>query len=109
MAVYTASETGAASHGLMPKPMSASARAIVDKLLPGGGAQQGRGTATNLGDGLGEEAQPDAGPAEQSALGARVENKRSTYSVARRTTDGDGLPADPAEKGKSGKGTRDSA
>ena len=103
-AVFTANEAGAAAHGLKLKPLFASVRVIVDKLLPGGGAQQGGGTATNLSDDLEDEAQPDADAAEQSALDARGENKRPPYSITRRTTGGDAPPAGPASKGKDEKG-----
>ena len=64
MAVFTANEADAAAHGLKFKPLSASARAIVEKLLPGDGPQQGGGPATNLGGDLEEGAQPEAGAAE---------------------------------------------
>ena len=64
MAVVTANEADAAAHGLKFKPLSASARAIVEKLLPGDGPQQGGGPATNLGGDLEEGAQPEAGAAE---------------------------------------------
>ena len=57
-AVFTANETNAAAHGLRPKPMSASARAIVDKPPPGGEAQQEGDTTTNLGDDLEGESSP---------------------------------------------------
>ena len=84
VAVFTANEADAAAHGLKFKPLSASARAIVDKLLPGGGPQQGVGPATNLGGDLEEEAQPEAGATEQGAPDARGENKRSPCSLTRR-------------------------
>ena len=109
MAVFTANETDAAALGLKPKPLPAFARAIVDKPLPGGGTQQGGGTATYLGDDLEEEAQPDAGAAEQNAPDARGESKCPPYSVSRRTTDGGGPSADPAEKGTGEKGSKDPA
>ena len=74
VAVFTANAADTAAHGLKFKPLCASARAIVDKLLPGGGPQQGGGPAANLGGDLEEEAQPEAGAAEQSGpmRGART-------------------------------------
>ena len=97
------------AHGLKLKPLPASARVIVDKPLPGGGTQQGGGDATDLGDGLEEEAQPEAGAAEQGAPDARGENKRPPYSVTRRATDGGGPSAVPAEKGRGEKESKDPA
>ena len=54
VAVFAVNETEAAAHGLTSKLLSASARAIVDKLLSGGGAQQGGGAFMNLGGDLEE-------------------------------------------------------
>ena len=101
MAVFTANEADAAAHGLKFMPLSASARAIVDKLLPqllpGGGPQQGGGPATNLVADLEEEAQPEAGAAEQGAPDARSENRRSPSSVTRHAAGEGGPSAVPAE------------
>ena len=107
MAVFTANAADAAAHGLKFKPLSASARAIVDKLLPGGGPQQGGGPATNLGGDLEEEAHPEAGAVEQGAPGARSENKCSPYSLTRRAASEGGPSAVLAEKERGAKGPSD--
>ena len=109
MAVFTANKTEPYTHGLKVKPLSDSARAIVEKLLSKGGIQQGGGTATDLGEDLKEEAQPGAGPAEQDVSDARGETKRSPYSVAKRHTDRGGPSAAPAGKERSDKKPKDPA
>ena len=105
--VFTANEADAAAHELKFKHLSASARAIVDKLLPGGGPHQGDGPASNLDGDLEEEAQPEAGAAEQGAPEARSEIKRSPYSMTRRAASEGGPSAVLAEKGRGEKDSND--
>ena len=99
MAVFAANEKDASALGLRNKPLSASARAIVNKLLSEEGTQPVGGAAADLSEDPKEEARAETRPPARGApAGSQGAAKSSPYSLSRRSAKKGGTEADPPSK-----------